>query len=141
MSDEFNTGNLGAIAGYSPDSGLGFEAFYMVTAAKDSDSGAIGDYDIYTNTWGLLGVYKSTGDIYIKGKLGVAIVDLQFDVEGPGSIDDTTAGLAYGIAIGTALGNGNLELAYTVLPSMEEFRDVDFDADFDMIAVSYLWTF
>ena len=139
--EESDTENLGFVAGHSPDEGFGFEVFYLKALSDDSAivSGFSGD--ISTDTWGILGVYKSTGDIYFKGKVGYGVVRAEFDVDGGSDIKDSASGFALGLSVGTTIGPGDLELSYTMLPDLGEFSegDVGVDADTDIIAVTYLW--
>ena len=134
---DFETENLGFVVGHSNDAGFGFEAFYLETVSEDSESRSGRKADISIDTWGILGVYKSAGDIYFKGKVGAASVKLEFDIKGGSDASDSTLDFAYGLAVGTEFGNGAFELSYTILPSFDEFQDVDFDEDADMIAISY----
>lgn len=143
-SEEAETENLGFVAGYSEDEGFGFEVFYLKALSDDraSRSGLSGD--ISTDTWGILGVYKSADDIffdniYFKGKAGIGVIRIEVDIDEGSNIRDSASGLAFGFAVGTTVGPGDLELSYTLFPSFGEFDDLDMDADADMIAVNYLW--
>ncbi|HUV20601.1 MAG TPA: hypothetical protein VMZ32_02340 [Gammaproteobacteria bacterium] len=88
-------------------------------------------------------VYYKTGtddfNGYLKIKGGIAKVDLEFDFDDIGSIDDDTSGLAYGIAFGMSTASGALEITYLVLPEFDAFQDIEVDAEVDMLAISYLW--
>ena len=136
---ESDTENLGFVAGYSPDEGLGFEVFYLKAQSEDSAtvSGFAGD--ISTDTWGILGVYKSAGDIYFKGKLGYGVVSIEVDPDGRRAVEDSESGVAFGLAVGATIGPGALELSYTALPDMGEYSGSDVDADTDIIYLTYLW--
>ena len=139
-SEEADTENLGFVAGHSPDEGFGFEFFYLQAMSDDSVSVSGISGDISTDTWGILGVYKSAGEIYFKGKLGVGVISVEADPDGASSIDDSASGFAFGLAVGTTLGPGDLELSYTSLSASDDFEDLDdTDADADIIAINYLW--
>jgi hypothetical protein len=140
-SEEIDTGNLGFVIGSTQDSGFGFEGFYSLTIDEDTISLGSFTADISIDTYGLLAVYKTAGSPYFKGKAGFAVVDVEFDFEGLGSVDDDESGFAYGFAVGAQLGNGSLELSYTVLPEFDDFQGIDVDADVDMLAINYLWNF
>ena len=78
---------------------------------------------------------------YVKLKGGVARVNLEFDFDDLGSVDDDTSGFAYGLTFGTRIGGGNLEFSYVVLPEFDEFQGIEVDADVDMLGIYYLWEF
>jgi len=143
-SEEADTENLGFVAGHSEDDGFGFEVFYLKALSDDSATVSGISGDISTDTWGILGVYKTANDIYFenvyfKGKVGIGVITIEADADGGGSIDDSAADFAIGFAVGTTLGPGDLELSYTMLPSAGEFDDIGIDADADIIAINYLW--
>ena len=143
-SEEADTENLGFVAGHSEDEGFGFEVFYLKALSDDSASSSGFSADISTDTWGIFGVYKSADDIYFedmyfKGKVGIGVISIEVDIDGRGSIRDSASDLAFGLAVGTTVGPGDLELSYTMFPSFGEFEDLDTDADADIIAVNYLW--
>ncbi len=140
-TDDADTGNLGFVTGYSPDAGFGYEVFYLKTISEDSVSNSNRSADISIDTWGIFGVYKSTGDIYYKGKIGYGVVSVDFDADGNSSTSDSASDFAFGLAVGTTVGPGDLELSYTILPDLGIFDDVDIDidTDVDIIAINYLW--
>jgi len=145
--EESDTENLGFVAGHSPAEGFGFEVFYLKALSEDNANVSGLSGDISTDTWGILGVYKTAGatyfegvgDIYFKGKVGYGVVSVDFDVDGGSSIEDSASGFALGLSVGTTIGPGDLELSYTMLPDLGEYSEGDVDADTDIIAVTYLW--
>lgn len=138
-TDESDTNNLGFVAGYVPSGGYGFEFFYLKNMSDDSVSVSGISGDVKTDTWGIFGVYKSTGDIYLKGKFGYGVVSVDFDPDEAGKVSDSESGFALGLAVGTTLGPGDLELSYTMMPDLGEFDNTDVEADTDILAVTYLW--
>ena len=87
-------------------------------------------------------MYQTPGDVYVKGKLGYAIVSLKFDVEDADSVSDTEKDFSAGIAAGMLIGDGALELSYYRFPEFDEFDDINVDdGEVDMINLTYLWTF
>ncbi len=143
-SEDIDTENLGIQFGRSPDKGVGFEFFYAPTIDEDEISAGPISADISLDTFGLLVHYKTGADDfggYIKLSGGVAVVDLEFDFGDLGTLDDDTSGFAYGLAIGTRLGQGALELSYLILPDFDEFEDIDVDAEVDIFSISYLYYF
>ena len=148
-TEESDTDNLGFVAGYSSPEGYGYEVFMLNTIDADSASVSRFSADISTDVMGIFGVYKYDipGDMYLKGKLGYGIVNLDIDVDGRGKFSDSESGFALGFAAGITLGPGNLELSYTTLPSLGDFDTPDspvfggikVNADTDFIALSYIW--
>jgi len=142
-TDNATTDNVGIVIGGSqdPGSGFGVEFFYALTANDDSDTVSGQKINVSISTYGLFGVYKTASMPYVKGEIGVAVVDVTLDIKGSEDRSDSESGFAYGVAVGAPVGNGNLELSYRVLPSINNFDGTDVDTDVDMIAISYLWNF
>jgi hypothetical protein len=140
--DDIKTGNIGIVLGSIADNGFGLELFYNFTVDHDDDSVDGVDVEAETDIVSLFAVYQTPGKVYVKGKLGYAIVSLKFDIEDGGSESDTEQDFSAGIAAGMLIGDGALELTYYRFPEFEKFDDVDVDdGDVDMINLSYLWTF
>ncbi|MCP4982833.1 MAG: porin family protein [Gammaproteobacteria bacterium] len=143
-SEDIETGNLGFVIGRSPDKGAGFEFFYAPTIVEDDISSGPLSADITVDSYGIL-VYYKTGtddfDGYLKIKGGVAVVDLEFDFDGIGSIDDDTSGFTYGIALGFQMGSGALEISYLILPDFDDFQGIEVDAEVGMFSITYQWNF
>ena len=137
------TGNLGLVIGGIADSGMGFELFYNFTVSENDivvDGAEIAEATIIS--YGVLGVFKSPGQVYVKGKAGFAVAELDFDIDGAsGSFDDDASGIAYGVAVGVQIGTGALELTYLVLPEFKDFDGLDFDAKVSLINLGYHWNF
>ncbi|MCP4408707.1 MAG: hypothetical protein GY807_13260 [Gammaproteobacteria bacterium] len=138
-TEESDTDNLGFVAGYSSSEGYGYEVFYLKTIEDDSASVSGFSGDISTDVWGIFGVYKSSGDIYFKGKFGYGVVSVDIDVDGGGKFEDSESDFAFGLTVGARLGPGDLELSYTMLPDLDDFDGTDVEADTDVIALNYLW--
>jgi len=102
---------VGLRMGYSPVSGWGLEAEY-VNSLVSGDAEVLGkevDVDMYS--LGGYVTYRSLGELYIKGRLGLLYEDVTV---GNDSSDDF--GVSAGAGIGFVLGaNSNIELEYTVL--------------------------
>jgi hypothetical protein len=140
--DDIKTGNIGIVLGDIAENGFGYELFYNFTVDHDDDSIDGVDIEAETDIVSFFVVYQTPGDIYVKGKLGYAIVSLNFDVEDDGSVSDTEKDFSAGIAAGMLIGDGALELSYYRFPEFDEFDDIDVDdGDVDMINLTYLWTF
>jgi hypothetical protein len=139
-SEDLDTDNLSLVIGKSPDRGLGFEFFYAPTYSKDDLFLDPLDVDVTIDAYGLLAFYRTASDDfngYLKPRAGFARVDLEFDFGDPGSLDDDTSGLAYGITFGTEIGSGALEFTYLVLPEFDDFQGVEVDAEVDMMGIFY----
>ena len=141
-SEDLDTDNLGLVVGNSRDRGPGLEFFYAPTYSKDNFSVDPFDAEVTIDAYGLLAYYKTASDDfngYLKLKAGIARVDLEFDFGDIGSIDDDTSGLAYGISLGTQIGNGALEFTYLLLPEFDDFQGIEVDAEVDMMGIFYQW--
>ena len=140
--DDIKTGNIGIVLGNIAESGFGYELFYNFTVDHDDETVDGVEIEAETDIVSLFAVYQTPGDLYVKGKLGYAIVSLKFDVEDDGSVTDTEKDFSAGIAAGMLIGDGALELSYYRFPEFDEFDDIDVDdGDVDMINLTYLWTF
>ena len=140
--DDIETGNIGIVLGNVAENGFGYELFYNFTVAHDEESVDGVDIEAETDIVSIFVVYQTPGDIYVKGKLGYAIVSLKFDVEDDDSVSDTEKDFSAGIAAGMLIGDGALELTYYRFPEFEEYEDVNVDdGDVEMINLTYLWTF
>jgi hypothetical protein len=140
--DDIKTGNIGIVLGDIAENGFGYELFYNFTVDHDDESVDGVDIEAETDIVSLFVVYQTPGDVYVKGKLGYAIVSLKFDVEDAGSVSDTEKDFSAGIAAGMLIGDGALELTYYRFPEFDEFDDIDVDdGEVDMINLTYLWTF
>jgi hypothetical protein len=137
------TDNVGIVLGGIADSGLGFELFYNLTISEDKIS--VNGEEVAEATmesYGVMIVYQTPGELYVKAKGGLAAVELDFDVSGAsGSFDDGSTGVVYGAAVGYQIGNGALELSYLVLPEFNDFEGLDFDADVNLLSLGYNWNF
>ena len=134
--DDIETDNLGLVIGYLWESGLGFDFDYAKTVSEDSVSANGVSADASLDTWGLYATYQTAGDLYFKGRLGYAVV--QLDLEGAGDTDENASGFAYGVAAGMVFGDGAFEASYSVLPD-EDFQGADVDADAELFAIRYQW--
>jgi len=137
--DDVETGNLGLVLGDVSLTGFGVEGFFSFTVAEDSDSDL--DIDTSIDVFAIMGVYRSPGPTYVKLKAGIAQVEVEIDQSGFGETNEEESGLTYGIAVGTEVGSGALELSYTVLPELEKIDDFEVDYDINMIGLTYLWGF
>jgi hypothetical protein len=140
--DDIKTGNIGIVLGDIAENGFGFELFYNFTVDHDDETVDGVDIEAETDIVSLFVVYQTPGDVYVKGKLGYAIVSLKFDMDDEGSVNDTEKDFSAGIAAGMLIGDGALGLSYYRFPEFDEFDDIDVDdGDVDMINLTYLWTF
>jgi hypothetical protein len=138
-AEDAEVGNLGLVIGDVSTTGFGVEGFFSFTVDKDTASDP--DSELSIDAFGIMGVYRSPGPAYFKVKAGVAQIELEVDFSDFSNINEEESGLAYGIAVGTSIGSGALELSYTVLPKIEKIEDFEVDVDVDMIALTYLWGF
>jgi hypothetical protein len=139
--DEIDTGNIGIVIGNIAESGFGYDLFYSFTVRDDKETLNGAETTAETDIIGLFLAYQTPGDIYLKAKLGYAFVSLKFDVEDQGSTSDTTEDFSYGLAAGTFIGDGALELTYYKFPDFEDFDGIAIDEDVEMLNLTYFWTF
>lgn len=142
--DDIKTGNLGIVLGNVAENGFGYELFYNFTVVDDDDISGNSDITAETDIASIFVVYQTPGDVYVKAKLGYALVSLKFDNDGGdgGSVSDTEKDFSAGIAAGMLIGDGALELTYYQFPEFDEYEDIDVDdGDVHMINLTYLWTF
>jgi opacity protein-like surface antigen len=85
----------------------------------DGEIGANRDWSI--NSLAAYGVYRTDGDIHLKGKLGVAYWDDDLD-------DDTN--LSAGIGIGFRMGRGILDVEYTQINDYVDYITVGYTLPF-----------
>jgi hypothetical protein len=135
--DEIETGNLGIVLGAIADNGFGYELFYSFSVV---------DYDVSfngfeTDTINLYVVYKTSGNVYFKGKAGYSYTNITFDPVDADRVSDSTEGFSYGLAGGIGIGDGALELTYYRFPDFDDFAGVPFDEEVEMINLAYLWSF
>lgn len=94
----------------------------VTTSFSDGDVsflGMRGEWDL--DTIALYGVFRSPGQIYFKGKIGILYEDASVTISGTGASGDDT-GLSAGIGAGWMVWDrGSLELEYTIIE-----EDVDF---------------
>lgn len=128
----------GVYAGYSFDHHFGAEAEYITSGNADWENNDVstnkGEYS--ANTMGLYGTYhyhfpNELHNLYVKGKLGVAKVEIE--PENMKSFDDT--GVAGGISLGYNLSrDAAIELEYAKLPTIDE-TDNNAKTDTDLITL------
>ena len=100
--------NVGLRGGYTLPSGWGFEAEYTNSLISGDADVFSRDVDIDVQTLGAYGTYRSYGDIYFKGRLGVVHEDVDYF----GS--DTGISLGGGVGLNVSP-NTNVELEYTMI--------------------------
>ncbi len=93
---------------------LGYRATPRVAAELELLKTEIGRIDV--DSMAVYGTYRSSGDLYFLGKIGIASLD------GAG---DSETGISYGLGGGIAVGNNlSFEAEYTVLDSDVSFFGV-----------------
>ncbi|WP_078083391.1 porin family protein [Microbulbifer mangrovi] len=113
--------NAGIRAGYTWNSGFGLEGEYT-TSLVDGEArfnSGWGDFrwDYSISTFGAYATYRSQGDLYFKGRLGVLNESIDF-----GGEKESDSGLSAGLGLGFNLSETvNLEAEYTLVE-----EDVDF---------------
>ena len=156
---EAETTNLGIVLGEINESGFGYELFYSLTVADDSETVSGTEITTEIDTLGLYAVFKTPGDVYLKARAGFGLVSQRLDIEDVDSISDTSDGFSYGLALGTMIGGGALELSYYRFDDFDDFSsleealeaellgtplegmDVPLEAEVEMLNLTYIYTF
>jgi hypothetical protein len=105
--------NIGAVLGRPIQGDLSWEAELMLGISDGEKSNK--DWSI--NSVAGYAVYRSTGDIHVKAKLGVSLWD--------DDSDDGTS-LSAGIGIGFRMGHGILDVEYTQVNSSSDYITVGY---------------
>ncbi|MEM1450909.1 MAG: outer membrane beta-barrel protein [Planctomycetota bacterium] len=116
-----NGANLGALFGHDfPGNEFSVEVELTGTVSSaDSKSETFGKLDVVT--LGAYGVYRSTGDLYFKGKAGLLYEYLNVRNRSIG-LEGDAIGLSIGVGGGYRITDGaSIELEYTVIE-----QDIDF---------------
>ncbi|VAW67586.1 hypothetical protein MNBD_GAMMA10-3379 [hydrothermal vent metagenome] len=139
---------LGYDLGLSSAPGLSIELLLGASAETDSFATEPEFPDTYTTSYlGLYGVFRSSGSIYFKGRLGLIKVNFEDDlytqaVDGSFEFDETDkfsdSGLSYGAGVGLKAGERfSVELEYT----RSSFTISDFSIDPEILSLSLLYSF
>ncbi|MFA0811737.1 outer membrane beta-barrel protein [Microbulbifer epialgicus] len=112
-----NPMGLGLRAGYSQLSGWGLEAEYIGSLVSGEIEVIGKEVDVDMHSLAGYATYRSFGDIYFKGRLGLLYEDITV---GRNSGDDF--GVSVGAGVGFILwGDSNIELEYTILEKDVEY--------------------
>ena len=99
----------------------------LTTTIVDGDIRGGGDWNVTTLAG--YGVYRSNGQFFFKGKLGLVYWDADVDGVGGGGADDID--LSFGIGGGYKISEkASLELEYTILESDLDFLSLGFIVNF-----------
>lgn len=111
--------NAGAVFGTNRGAGWGFEGEVTTTLSDGEFFGL----DVSVTTVAGYGAYRSEGDTYFKGKLGVAHEEVEI-----GSVSDDDNGASYGLGVGWRQFNGSMiELEYTIVEDDVNFLSLGFN--------------
>lgn len=113
-SDNDSAISVGAVMGRKIQGNLSWEAELNLTLT-DGEIGNNRDWNI--NSLAGYAVYRSDGDIHVKGKIGVAYWDDDFD-------EDTS--LTMGVGIGIRMGRGTLDVEYTQINDYVDYISVGY---------------
>ena len=147
--------NFGFVFGNSINPNLAVEFEFTQTVSVDDDYLGSG-VDAEVDTLGIFLVGKTTGDFYVRGKIGYTRVaqefgdDSGFFTSSGLSGEKNVYGVAYGIGAGIKTdGFGYFELEYTVFPTRDDVSidtgtflgEVDLDVEMDMVSLNYVLAF
>ncbi|PCJ20505.1 MAG: hypothetical protein COB04_04425 [Gammaproteobacteria bacterium] len=99
---------VGLYGGFAP--GVWGIEFEVVTASGDF-SGVDLDFD----SLAVYGVYRSEGEIYIKGKGGFLRQEVSVNTSGFGRFNETDTGVSFGVGVGARIDNISFEAEYTFI--------------------------
>jgi len=130
--------NLGFVFGGELNDILALEFDYSqtVSADKEVSGGSISKASV--DSMGLFLVAKSSGDIYVRGRVGYTRIEIEISDFGT----DNIYGLAYGIGAGINVGKGAaFEIEYTVYPETDEFFGVPIAGEIEneFLTVGFVW--
>jgi hypothetical protein len=140
-TENAKTDNLGLVIGHVADEVVGLEGFYTTTTSRDTATIRATIADVSLDSYGILGVYKTAGEYYLKVKAGWASVEIKADYKASGSAKGNTTGFAYGLTLGADVGDGSVELSYLVLPAFDELLGIPVNANNDMASIAYVMNF
>ena len=106
---------IGARVAQPLQGNVSWEADFNLSVIE-GEVGSNNDWDI--NSVAAYGVYRSDGDIHLKGKLGLAYSDDDFY--------DNDTSLSAGIGLGFRLGRGILDVEYTQINSNADYVTVGY---------------
>ena len=138
--------NLGFVFGGDINDYMALEFEYTKTVSTDPVDFAVGtstlNSELRFDTLGIFLVFKSTGALYGKGRIGYSWIEQDFDDFG----SDTVYGLAYGLGAGYKVTDTFLiEGEYTMYPESDETDRFGkgFGADLltDIVSVSLIWSY
>lgn len=110
--------NVGVNGGFIDErTGLGAEGELTLSAVDGEFNTFFGNADVSITTFGAYGTFRSPGNTYFKGRLGVVYEDVEI-----GSASDDDSSGSGGIGVGFRTGAGiSIEIEYTIIE-----EDVDF---------------
>lgn len=121
--------NLGLTGGHEWNLGeISVAAEGEFSTALSKGDVNFGEWDV--ETLALYGVVRTHGDLYLKAKMGFLREKVTIDTNFSGSFSETDSGASYGIGGGWNLGNGALELEYTIIEQDINFLSLGYNFRF-----------
>ena len=117
-TDAVDVTNMGFVFGGHLNDYLALEFDYTQTVSAEKEDFIGTAVKVHTDTIGLFLVARTTGDLYVKGRLGYSWIDQEITKVG----SDTVYGLAGGLGAGYEFSDTfSLEAEYTLFPVTDEF--------------------
>lgn len=115
-----------------------FEYTQTVSAAHEQFLGT--DVRISADTIGLFLVARTTGSVYLRGRIGYGWIDQTIDAVGTDTVYGLAGGIGGGIEFSDTFG---VEVEYTIYPKADEFNTFGAAGDLtsDMIAVNLVFSY
>ncbi len=141
-ADEIDMDNMGVVFGGHLSDYLALELDYTQTVSAEKERFAGSDVKFESDTLGLFLVFKTTGTLYGRARVGYTRIEQ--DVTTIGS--DTVYGLAFGLGAGFEFAdNVAIEAEYTLYPETDEFdrlgKVIDDTLSTELISVGVIWSY
>lgn len=121
--------NGGILVGYSFGN-FAIETEYTSALSKGDATifGLTGEWDV--DTFAVYSVYRSSGNIYFKGKIGFLSEDVTINVAGI-SVSESESGGSYGVGVGWHIvDSSSLEVEYTIVEADVNFLSLGYNYHF-----------
>lgn len=137
---EFDYANLGGLVGYQFTDSLSAEVMLSFSVDQDTDEIVSNQLNTRVKTsYGAFAGYaafKTPGDLYFKGKVGLGFSTFSYDASGFESESETNGGFTWGAGVGfTTTNDINFTLEYLKMPDSDD--PIFFDESYE----NEMWVF
>lgn len=143
---EFSFLNVGGNFGYRYTKNISVEGFLTFASDEEKDhyvSDILAtDVGVKVDAMGVYVVGQSSGDLYVKGRVGLAQTRFSYDASGYESESEEDIGFSYGIGAGAKINSTiRVELEYIVFPEVSDPIFTQSSYESDMFSLSVVWDF